>query len=1078
LLTIKSIMKTKFIQILTFALIAVFQVALAQQVVTGSVTDQEGMPLPGATVVIKGTSSATTADFDGNYTIAAKNGDVLVISYVGYSAAEVTVDGATANAALSTSNDLDEVVVTGYGTFSKEKFTGSAVTLSGEALSKKNVSNITSALLGEAVGVTVVNTSGQPGSAATVRVRGRTGSINGNSAPLYVVDGIPFNGGINAINPNDIESTTILKDAAATAIYGNRGANGVILISTKRGSAEKTRFTVDIKSGTNMDYLPRYSVIESPERFTEIAWESLRNRGQGLVDAGYSQFAPASSYATARLFSTAGFDPGYNMWNAAGTDLIDPATGKFYEGISRKYTPENWRDYAFQDSQRNEANLSISGGGKNMTYFYSVGALEDVGYSVNSNFKRFNTRLNLDFKPFDWLTWRADMSYTHTASNANGQSSDSGSVFWTTANMPRIYPLFQRDANGEKIKDVYGGYQYDYGEVYSRGFAGLTNSIADANYNGDFSHSNRIGTNQSFNATLNEDFNFESTFSFYLQEGDSTFRSDPFYGSSRGQGGYISKSTSEFRQWVIRNAIRFNKDINNGDTVIDAYVAYESESRESYGMNANKFNLVDPQGNELYNAVVNNTSTSSTSVLSREAFVGFMKVSLQDKYFLSADVRRDGTSIFAETKWGTFGSLSAAWIISNEDFFNIDTFDFLKIKTSYGVLGEALGQGGYPGYDSYSIQNVDGQPSIGFVAKGNPDLTWERGEQFNIGIEFESGIFEGSLETYVKNRNDMFFTQNFGPSIGYRSIVVNDGGIRNYGTEFDITANIIDNDDLKLSINVLGAIEKNEITQMPMDPATGKRKVIDPSGAYALAKGHSSYEYYMREWAGVNPDTGYAQWYRNFDDKNANGAYDAGERIEDLHEYQLANPNATILEDKVETYTSATKRFTDKVALPDLSGAFTINAEYKDFDLTAIFTYGIGGYAYDSAYRDFMDNGPVANMQQLHSDIEKRWQNPGDVTDVPLLNSNWQTNQASTSTRFLVEADYLNFANLQIGYSIPSDLTKKISASSARIFLTGDNLMILTKRDGFNPTYSLSGGTGRYTYEPMTTISAGLTINF
>jgi hypothetical protein len=263
-----------------------------------------------------------------------------------------------------------------------------------------------------------------------------------------------------------------------------------------------------------------------------------------------------------------------------------------------------------------------------------------------------------------------------------------------------------------------------------------------------------------------------------------------------------------------------------------------------------------------------------------------------------------------------------------------------------------------------------------------------------------------------------------------------------------------------------------------MDPATGKRKVIDPSGAYALAKGHSSYEYYMREWAGVNPDTGYAQWYRNFDDKNANGAYDAGERIEDLHEYQLANPNATILEDKVETYTSATKRFTDKVALPDLSGAFTINAEYKDFDLTAIFTYGIGGYAYDSAYRDFMDNGPVANMQQLHSDIEKRWQNPGDVTDVPLLNSNWQTNQASTSTRFLVEADYLNFANLQIGYSIPSDLTKKISASSARIFLTGDNLMILTKRDGFNPTYSLSGGTGRYTYEPMTTISAGLTINF
>ena len=1073
--------KNKFIQILTLAFLAVFQVALAQQAVTGTVTDQDGLPLPGATVVVKGTATATTADFDGNYSIAAATGDILVVSYVGYTAVEASVNSATMNISLSSDTSLDEVIVTGYGTFNKKNFTGSAVTLSGEALSKKNVSNISSALLGEAVGVTVVNTSGQPGSGATVRVRGRTSSINGNSAPLYVVDGIPFNGGINAINPNDIESTTILKDAAATAIYGNRGANGVILITTKRGSADETKITVDIKSGTNMDYLPRYSVIESPERFTELVWESIKNRFLGL---GYSDTV-AASIANTGLFNPdgvrgydLGFDNGYNMWNVSGDELIDPATGKFYEGISRKYTPENWRDYAFQNSVRNEANLSISGGGKNMSYFYSVGALEDVGYSINSNFKRYNTRLNLDFKPLDWLNWRADLAYTYTDSNTNGQSSDSGSVFWTTANMPRIYPLFQRDANGEKIKDVYGGYQYDYGEVYSRGFSGLTNSIADANYNSDYAHSHRFGTNQNINIKINDNINIESTFSYYLQEGDSTYRSDPFYGSSRGQGGYISKSTSEFKQWVIRNAVRFNKYINNGDTVIDAYVAHESESRESYGLNANKFNLVDPQGVELYNAVVNNTSTSSTSIVSREAIVGFAKVSLKDKYLFSGDIRRDGSSIFAETKWGTFGSISAGWIISNEDYFKSDMVDFLKFKASYGVLGEALGQGAYPGYDSYSIQNVDGEPSIGFVAKGNPNLTWERGEQFNVGIEFETGIFEGSLETYMKNRNDMFFTQNFGPSIGYRSIIVNDGGIRNLGTEIDLTANFVDTDDFKLSLNVLAAFERNHITEMPFDPSVNRRKILDPSGVFALAKGHSSYEYYMRDYAGVNPDTGYAQWYRNFDDKNANGTYDAGERIEDLHEYKTLNPNATILEDKVETYTSATKRFTGKVALPDVSGAFTINAEYKDFDLTAIFTYGIGGYAYDSAYRDFMNNSTTSNMQQFHTDIENRWQEPGDITDVPLLNGNLQTNQASTSTRFLIEADYLNFANLQIGYSIPSEMTKKINASSARIFLTGDNLMILTKRDGFNPTYSLSGGTGRYTYEPMTTISAGLTINF
>ena len=1073
-------MKTKLNLILSSVLFLFGAVAFAQQAVTGTVTDESGAPVPGATVSIEGTSNAVTTDFDGNYSILAAQGETLVVNYVGYNATKADVTSSTVNIILSSSTKLDEVIVTGYGAFDKKRFAGSAVTIVGEELNKKNAPNVSAALLGEAVGVTVAKTSGQPGSAATVRVRGRTGSINGNSAPLYVVDGVPFSGGLNAINPNDIASTTILKDAAATAIYGNRGANGVILVTTKRGSSEKTRISVSVKSGTNMDYLPRYDVIESPERFVEIAYESLVNRYVAI----YGE-ATGTSIANTGLFNPdglsgydLGFDNGYNMWTTEGDELIDPATGKFYPSITRKYTPENWRDYAFQDSQRNEANLSISGGTDKSSYFYSIGGLEDVGYGINSNFKRYNTRLNLDFKPLEWLSFRSDIAYTYTESNANGQSSDSGSIFWTTANMPRLYPLFERDANGDKMMDVYGGFKYDYGENPSRGFAGLTNSIADAHYNTNASHSHRVGINQGMNAKLSDFLTFESTFAFYLQEGDGTFRSDPYYGSSKGQGGYINKSTSEFKQWIIRNALRYNQEFFDGFMKVDAYVAHESESRESYAMDAGKFNLVDPQGLELYNAVVNDTSTSSTSVLSREAIVGYARFGVNDKYFFTGDIRRDGSSIFADTKWGTFGSFSAAWLMSSEDFFSLDMFDFFKIKASYGVLGEALGQGAYPGYDVYSIQNLDGEPSIGFVSKGNSLLTWERGEQVNFGVEFEAGLLSGSVETYVKNRKDMFFTQNVGPSVGYRSIIVNDGSLKNTGLEFDITAQLVNTDDLNLELNVLGAIEKNELTEMPIDPATGKRKIINPTGAYAQAKGKSTYEYYMREYAGVNPDNGYAQWYVNYDDKNGNGERDAGEAIADLFEYKLENPNATILEETTETYTTATKRYIGKLALPDLTGAFSIDAQYKNFDLSAIFTYGIGGYAYDSAYRDFMDNESVSNMQQLHIDIENRWQNPGDVTDVPLLNSNYQTNQASTSTRFLVKADYLNFASMQIGYTLPQTVSQKVSASSARIYLSGDNLMILTARDGFNPTYSLSGGTGRYTYEPMTTVSAGLTINF
>jgi TonB-linked SusC/RagA family outer membrane protein len=1051
----------------------VFNVALAQQLITGNVSDSDGQPLPGATVVIKGTNTATSADFDGNYAIAAKNGDVIVVSFVGFKAVEVEVASATINVTLESSNELDEVIVVGYGgPIDARKYSGSAVQVSAEELGKKNVSTISRALIGEAVGVTVVAGSGQPGSGSTVRIRGRAGSVNGSSTPLYVLDGVPYNGSINAINPNDIASTTILKDAAATAIYGNRGANGVIIITTKRGTKNKTTVSVDVRTGTNMDYLPRYSVIESPERYTEIVWESLRNRALGLGATA----AQAGAAANTDLFSGNGFNPKYNMWNSAGDALIDPATGKFVSGVTRKYTPENWRDYAFQNAARNEVNMSVSGGSDKATYYYSVGALDDVGYSINSDFRRYTTRLNVDFKPNDWITAKSNIGYSYSFANNNGQSSDSGSVFWTTANMPRIYPLFLRDADGNKIIDKYGGFEYDYGE--GRGYAGLTNSIGDAVYNTSTNLIHNLNLNQNFTIKFSDELNYSSNLSYQYWMNNDDFRSDPFYGSSRGQGGYISKTKSQILTWQIRNAVTFKKEITD-DLLIDAFVAHESERYESSTLNGNKYKLVQPGGLELDNAVVNNTASSSTSAIAREAVVAFMKLEFKDKYFLTADVRRDGASYFNNKKWGTFGSVAGSWIVSDEDFFNSNTFEFLKVKASFGVLGSAGGQGFYPGYDVFTVENLDGEISLAFDSKGNPDLTWEAGEQVNFGVEFKSSIVNGNIDIYQKNRKDMFFTQNVGPSVGYRSIIVNDGSLRNSGIEFELEKTLVDTGDFKLDFSVLGAYETNEITAMPIDVSTGEPKNFDSNGVYGLAEGHNVYEYYMREWAGVNPDTGYAQWDRYYDDKDSSGSFTDGDvSILDLFDYRANNEDATIGQDTVETYTDATKLFTGKTALPDLVGSFSIDAEFKRFDLQSVFTYAIGGYAYDGAYRDFMSNDSAANTQQFHTDIEDRWQNAGDITNVPLLNSNLQNNQASTSTRFLIESDYLSLANLQIGYNLPSDAVKKMKASSVRIYVSGDNLFILTKRDGFNPTYSLSGGTGRYTYEPMTTVTAGLSINF
>lgn len=1054
-----------------FVFIASLWALNAQESITGSVVDQDGLPLPGATILVKGTSNATSSDFDGNFSISANDGDIIVVSFVGYGEKEITVDGSNLTVILDQSTELDEVVVTGYGIYDKETYTGSAVTISAEPISRKNVSNISRGLIGEATGLTVVNNSGQPGSGSTVRIRGKAGSINGNSAPLYVLDGVPYNGSINAINPNDIETTTILKDAAATSIYGNRGANGVILITTKRGSSEEARISVDIKSGTNMDYLPRYSVIESPERWTELVWESLKNRGDGLGENG-------AEYATARLFSSAGLNPKYNMWNAEGTNLIDPATGSFYPSVGRRYDPEIWRDYAFNDARRNEVVASISGGSKTSQYYYSVGALEDVGYGINSDFRRYSTRLNLDFTPYEWLTAKTNFGYSYAASNFNGQSSDSGSIFWTTANMPRIYPLFERDQDGNKIKDAYGGYKYDYGE--GRGFAGLTNSIGDAYYNTDKDLIHNLNINQQIKIDVIDGLDFESLFAVNYLMDNTDFVSDPTYGSSRGQGGYVSKTKNSSLNWTLRNALRFDRDLSSLLNV-SGFFAHESERYESSTMNANKYTLLQPRGPisvELDNAVKNNTSSSSSSAVSRQSYVAFFNLKYSDKYTFAADFRRDAVSIFANSKWGNFGSASLGWIISQEDFFRVSGVDFFKARISYGIMGESLGQGFYPGYDVINVKNLNDAVATVFISKGNPDLTWEAGKQFNFGLDLESSYLNATLDFYSKNRDDMFFTRNVGTSLGYRSIVVNDGSLKNWGFEFAVDKDVIKTQDLNVNLRILGSVERNELTELPYDPAAGRRKYFESSGYYGLGKGHSSYEYYMREYAGVNPDNGYAQWYVNYDDQNGNSTWDSGEEIEDLFEYKIQNPNANILEDVTEKYVDATKRFTGKTAIPDLYGSITLSATYKAFDIRAIFSYGLGGYAYDFAYRDFMDNESAGNTQQLHTDIENRWKQPGDVTDVPLLNSNLQVNQASTSTRFLIEADYLNFSNLQVGYTLPQNISQKIKASNIRLYFTGDNMMILSKRDGFNPAYSLSGNTARYTYEPMTTFTGGVTLNF
>ncbi len=1067
-------MKVKLKCCLTLVFALIMQCALAQnQTVTGTVTDNNGMPLPGVNIAVQGSDQGTQTDFNGTYSISVSQGAVLEFTFVGFKTQSITVGvQSVIDVQLEQDiNQLEQVMVVGYSKTTKQSFTGTAVAIDGEELVKKNVSSATQALEGEVAGVRIINTSGQPGSAPTIRIRGY-GSVNGNRSPLIVVDGVPFNGSINAINPEDIKSLVVLKDATATAIYGSRGANGVLVIETKSGKKGESNISVSLKTGTNMQILPRYDVIKSPERYIGLSWESFRNLGSLTGEADPVAFANST------LFSSSGIDPKYNMWDVNSVaDLIDPATGMVRSGVARLYSPEDWEDYAFQSSARTEANVRFSGGSEKTNYYASFGYLNDKGYSVNSDFSRYTIRLNLDQDIKEWLTGSLNLGYTISQSNQNGQTEDSNSVFWFVDNIPSIYPLFLRDADGNKVPDpIYGGNQYDYG--VGRGFGALTNAIADATYNLDETNTHQINVSNNFTATIIDGLTVESNFGLQYVNSGLDQLTNPFYGSAATQNGSIYKAKGETLSYNFSQIARYHKSF--GLHNFDLLAAHETNSYEYHFMNGFKSNLVIPDIPEFNNAVVSTPSSSYTLDNTLESYFAQLLYDFDNRYFFSGTIRRDGSSRFSEgNKWGTFGSVGASWVVTNEDFMkDTDWLEFLKVKASYGLTGEQAGVGYYPWADLYETSNLNDEISLAFNTKGNPDLTWETSKMAQFGVEFGiSKYLEGSVDYYIKNTKNLLFDRRVPPSLGYAIITVNDGKLRNAGLEFNLTGHILKGKDYYLDVNINGAHLKNELTQMPIDPSTGEPKAMDVSGYYGRSEGHSLYDYYIREWAGVDPATGVGMWNQYYDDVNNNGALDAGEAIASKAVYMDENPNANIQKQTTTDYQSATRTYSGKSAIPDLRGGLGINAGYKGFSLSVRFTYAIGGYGYDFVYARLMDNG-IPGSNNWHKDIENRWQQPGDITNVPRLSANLDKNVAGTSTRFLIKKDYLNLNNVRLGYNFPTKWIEGLGMNKLNIYVSGTNLALWNKRDGFNPMTSEAGGSDWYTYSPLSTLTAGINVSF
>ena len=1075
-------MRSKFKWIFALLLALSMQFSFAQErTITGVVSDKSGT-LPGANVVVKGTTIGTQTDVDGKFTIKAKQGAVLEISFTGYNAKTITVTSANSyKVVLSEGVELQEVLVVGYGTTTKERFTGTAAKVNIENINAKTVSNISQALRGEIAGVNVVSGSGAPGSDATIRIRG-FGSVNGNRNPLYVVDGAPYTSDISSINPADIESMTVLKDAAATSIYGSRGANGVILITTKQGKSGKTVMTVETKTSVNSLMLPTYNIIDSPEQYIETSWSSLRSKAVLLGESNPTQWANTNLYGT-----TEGIDNHYNIWNAAGASLIDPVTGKIASGVTRKYTPTKWSDAAFGTGYRSEANVQFSGGSDKTRYALSYGYLNDQGYTIKSNYTRYTTRINLENKPKDWLKVSGNIAYTGSkytnSSSDEGASGSSGNIFALTNTTPAIYDVYLRDDNGVLVPDpIFGGNQYDYGGAYGRRAWNSTNGIADANYD----LSQTIGTtllgNFNVNLDLSKDLTFETRYSGQYQNYDGANRNNPYYGGWAASYGFLSKDISNTTNQNFLQLMRYDKSF--GEHSLETFIAHESTEWKFKDFNAAAQHAILPNTLDLAQYTeAYGRATSYSQSYTLESYFSQLNYDYAKKYYLTASVRRDGSSRFINNKWGTFGSVGMGWIVSKENFMsNLNLFNFLKLKASYGIIGD---QGTSLQY-GWQLSSINQTPSGDYSftqssTLANPDLTWETSKITQIGIE--SSLFNNridfNLDFYIKNTDNLFFNQSLPPSSGFTTIEINDGQLRNSGLEFDIAAHIFNGkaaDDFKLTLGVNGELLKNEITQMPKNPFDGKVRVLD--GQYS--QGHSLYDWYMREWAGVDPANGAGLWNMYYNDINSDGVFNSGDQpITSMTLYLSENADANVQKTTTSVYSQATQKYVGKSAIPSVRGSFRLNAEYKSFNLTAQFGYSVGGYVYDTGYATLMDSGDLIGANNWHKDIANAWQQPGDVTDVPRLTSGFSTdvNFNSTSTRFLTKADYLSLNNLKIGYTLPEKFTNKLMISKFNMYVSGDNLMMLSSRDGLNPTTLISSSNSGI-YMPMTTISFGTKIEF
>ena len=1029
-------MKTKFNQILTSLLFLFGVVAFAQQAVTGTVTDESGAPIPGAT--ISNSNNSTTSDFDGNFEINSFVNDVITVSYVGYNQQQVTVTSLNVNVVLESSTALDEVVVVGYGSSTKESLVHSVASIDGETIENTQATSITQALQGTVSGVTVLTSGGVPGSGQTIRIRG-VGSINASAAPLIVVDGVIFNGSINSIPQEQVESISVLKDASA-AVYGSRGANGVVIINTKKGKRNsKGSFTVSSSFGSASEAVDMHPVLDA-DTYTKYFWEAMVNSYQ--YEDGETN-ADARTLASSNIVDALGYNP-------YGTGVNSPISTDGVLVGAPQWDTDWYGALVNSNAIRRNNTMSYSGGSDSSNYFISMNYLHEEGQVKTTWFDRFSLRSNFETNITDDLSWGLNTSYTNTVNNTPTQSgSGYANVIQWINTVPSIYPIYRRAENGDLILDSAGNPIYDYGSNLGNVNASRTiltgeNTVGSYEYYKFKNNSYNLNANTYMSFKINDDLNFKSTLSYGRGTGVGFSYVHYLYGYASTVDGRVSQDRDINTTLTTQQQLNYDKSFGNHN--LSADLIYENYALKVDTMGAQGIGFL-PNVEVLNGSTTPEAVSGSISEERLESYISRLSYNYDKTYFLEGSYRRDGSSRFAEdVRWGDFFSVGGSWILSNESFVqNIPQIDFMKLRASYGEVGNNRGIGYFP-YMQLFVTGWNNLENTGVLsgAVADPNLAWEKTSITNVGLDFGiGGRFSGAIEYYSKESIDLIYDKPLAISTGNESITTNVGSIKNSGIEFTLDANVIKSQDLNFDLGFNISTNSNEITELTQDEFI--------SGTKKWMVGKSLYDWYIREWAGVDPDDGYGMWYVDTldDDGNVTGR------------------------ETTKEYSEATRYYIDdKSSLPKYTGGITANINYKNFDFSTLLYFSFGSYQYDSQYASLMSG--MERNDQGHPDLANRWQQPGDVTDVPLL-LNTSNDFNATSTRFLYKNDWGRVKSISLGYTFDDEVNTRLKTQSIRVFLQGDNLFTLSSKDGIDPEQTLSGLTGSRSYQ-LKTISLGLNI--